>query len=121
MANIQKNGTYSIVPRVTGGEITAEQLIALGQIAKKYNLYTKITGGQRIDLFWARLEELPLIWEKLIVAGFETGHAYDKSLRTIKSCVRKTWCRYGVGDSTTLAIKLENRYKGIRLQFHMMI
>ncbi len=114
LANIQKNGTYSIVPRVAGGEITAEQLIALGQIAKKYNLYTKITGGQRIDLFGARLEELPLIWEKLIVAGFETGHAYGKSLRTIKSCVGKTWCRYGVGDSTALAIKLENRYKGIR-------
>ena len=114
LANIQKNGTYSIVPRVPGGEIKPHQLIVLGEVALEYNLYTKITGGQRVDLFGARVEELPKIWEKLIAAGFETGQAYAKSLRTVKSCVGLTWCRYGVQDSTALAIKIENRYKGIR-------
>jgi len=114
LANIQKDGSYSIVPRVAGGEITPEKLIALGMVAKEYGLYTKITGGQRIDLFGARLDDLPDIWEKLIVAGFETGQAYGKSLRTVKSCVGSTWCRYGVQDSTGLALTLENRYKGLR-------
>ncbi|WP_425435218.1 nitrite reductase large subunit NirB [Marinobacter lutaoensis] len=114
MANMQKNGTYSIVPRVPGGEITPDKLIALGEIAREYDLYTKITGGQRVDLFGATLNELPEIWEKLIAAGFETGHAYGKSLRTVKSCVGNTWCRYGVQDSVGLAITLENRYKGLR-------
>src|SRR5579859_1698213 len=114
LANIQKNGTYSIVPRVPGGEITPDQLIALGQVAKKYRLYTKITGGQRVDLFGARVEQLPAIWEELIAAGFESGHAYGKALRTVKSCVGSTWCRYGVQDSTAFAILIENRYKGIR-------
>jgi nitrite reductase (NADH) large subunit len=97
-----------------GGEVTPEGLIAVGQVAKKYGLYTKITGGQRVDLFGARVEQLPEIWEELIAAGFETGHAYGKSLRTVKSCVGSTWCRYGVGDSVGLAIELENRYKGLR-------
>jgi len=114
LANIQKGGTYSIVPRVPGGEITPDKLIALGKIAKEYNLYCKITGGQRIDLFGARLDDLPEIWEKLIQAGFESGHAYAKGLRTVKSCVGSTWCRFGVQDSTSLAIKIENRYKGLR-------
>ena len=114
MANMQKNGTYSIVPRVAGGEITPDKLIVLGQVAKKYNLYTKITGGQRVDLFGAQLHELPLIWKELVDAGFETGHAYGKSLRTVKSCVGSTWCRYGVNDSAGMAIQLENRYKGLR-------
>jgi nitrite reductase (NADH) large subunit len=114
MANMQKNGTYSIVPRIAGGEITPDKLIVLGQVAKKYNLYTKITGGQRVDLFGAQLHELPLIWEELIAAGFETGHAYGKSVRTVKSCVGSTWCRYGVGDSVGMAIDIENRYKGLR-------
>lgn len=114
LANIQKNGTYSIVPRIAGGEITPDKLIVLGQVGKKYNLYCKITGGQRVDLFGARQEELPLIWKELIDAGFETGHAYGKSLRTVKSCVGSTWCRYGVADSVTTAIDLENRYKGLR-------
>ncbi|MBR9867794.1 MAG: nitrite reductase large subunit [Oceanospirillales bacterium] len=114
MANMQKDGTYSVVPRVAGGEITADKLIVLGQVAKKYNLYSKITGGQRVDLFGARLEQLPGIWEELIEAGFETGHAYGKSLRTVKSCVGSTWCRFGVDDSVGLAIDLENRYKGLR-------
>ncbi|PPE75794.1 nitrite reductase (NAD(P)H) [Solimonas fluminis] len=114
LGNIQKDGTYSVVPRMPGGEVTADGLIAVGQVAKKYGLYTKITGGQRVDLFGARLEQLPLIWDELIAAGFETGHAYAKSLRTVKSCVGSTWCRYGVDDSVGLAIEIENRYKGLR-------
>ncbi len=114
MANTQRNGTYSVVPRVPGGELTPDQLIAIGQVAKEFDLYTKITGGQRIDLFGARLEDLPKIWQKLIDAGMESGHAYGKALRTVKSCVGSTWCRFGVQDSTSLAIELENRYKGLR-------
>jgi nitrite reductase (NADH) large subunit len=114
MANMQKDGTYSVIPRITGGEITAEKLIVIGEVARDFGLYTKITGGQRVDMFGARLEELPLIWKRLIDAGFETGHAYGKSLRTVKSCVGSTWCRYGVDDSVGLAIELENRYKGLR-------
>ena len=114
LANMQRDGTYSVIPRVAGGEITPDQLIALGQVAKKYNLYSKLTGGQRVDLFGARVDQLPAIWSELIAAGFETGHAYAKSLRTVKSCVGSTWCRYGVQDSVGLAIKLENRYKGLR-------
>jgi nitrite reductase (NADH) large subunit len=114
LANMQKDGTYSIVPRIAGGEISPDMLIAIGQIGKKYKLYTKITGGQRIDLFGARVDQLPLIWKELIDAGFETGHAYGKSLRTVKSCVGNTWCRYGVDNSVGLAIVLENRYKGLR-------
>ncbi|MES2900361.1 MAG: nitrite reductase large subunit NirB, partial [Pseudomonadota bacterium] len=99
LGNIQKDGTYSVVPRMPGGEVTADGLIAVGMVAKKYGLYTKITGGQRVDLFGARVEQLPVIWEELIAAGFESGHAYGKSLRTVKSCVGSTWCRYGVADS----------------------
>jgi nitrite reductase (NADH) large subunit len=114
LANIQRNGLYSVVPRVAGGEITPDQLIALGLVAKKYGLYTKITGGQRVDLFGARLDDLPTIWEELGAAGFESGHAYGKAMRTVKSCVGSTWCRYGVQDSTALAIRVENRYKGVR-------
>ncbi len=114
LANMQKDGTYSVVPRVAGGEITPDKLIVLGEVAKQFNLYTKVTGGQRIDLFGARLEELPQIWRILVDAGFETGHAYGKSLRTVKSCVGSTWCRYGVDDSVGLAIEVENRYKGLR-------
>ncbi|MDO3388655.1 nitrite reductase large subunit NirB [Gilvimarinus sp. SDUM040013] len=114
LGNMQKDGTYSIVPRVAGGEITPDKLIVLGQVAKEFNLYTKVTGGQRIDLFGAQLHELPLIWKQLVDAGFETGHAYGKSLRTVKSCVGSTWCRYGVQDSVGMAIALENRYKGVR-------
>lgn len=114
LANMQKNGTYSIVPRIAGGEITPDKLIVLGEVAKKYNLYTKITGGQRIDLFGAHVEQLPLIWKELINSGFESGHAYAKSLRTVKSCVGNTWCRFGVQDSVSMAISLEHRYKGLR-------
>ncbi|MBU3070180.1 nitrite reductase large subunit NirB [Aestuariicella sp. G3-2] len=114
LGNMQKDGTYSVVPRVAGGEITPEKLIVLGEVAKEFNLYTKVTGGQRIDLFGAQLHELPLIWKKLVDAGFETGHAYGKSVRTVKSCVGSTWCRYGVNDSVGFAINLEDRYKGLR-------
>jgi nitrite reductase (NADH) large subunit len=114
LANVQKDGTYSVIPRMTGGEVTPEGLIAIGQIAKKYGLYTKVTGGQRVDMFGARVDQLPLIWKELIDAGFESGHAYGKSLRTVKSCVGSTWCRFGVDDSVGLAVELENRYKGLR-------
>ena len=114
LANIQKGGTYSVVPRIPGGEITPDKLIVIGQVAKKYNLYTKITGGQRIDLFGAHLVDLPAIWGQLIDAGFESGHAYGKALRTVKSCVGSTWCRFGLHDSVTFAIEIENRYKGLR-------
>jgi nitrite reductase (NADH) large subunit len=111
---MQKDGTYSVVPRVPGGEITPAKLIAIGEVAQKYGLYTKITGGQRIDLFGARVHELPLIWKDLIAAGFESGHAYGKAMRTVKSCVGSTWCRYGVQDSVGMAIEIENRYRGLR-------
>lgn len=114
LANIQKGGSYSVVPRIPGGEITPDKLIVLGQIAKKYGLYTKITGGQRIDMFGAHLSDLPLIWEELIDEGFESGHAYGKALRTVKSCVGSTWCRFGLHDSVSFAIEVEDRYKGIR-------
>lgn len=114
LANLQKDGTYSVVPRVPGGEITPEKLIVIGEVAQKYDLYTKITGGQRIDMFGARVEQLPLIWGELIEAGFESGHAYGKSLRTVKSCVGNTWCRYGVQDSVAMAIFVEQRYRGLR-------
>ncbi len=114
LANIQKDGTYSVIPRIPGGEITPDGLIAIGAIAKEFGLYTKITGAQRIDLLGARVDQLPHIWQKLITAGFESGHAYGKALRTVKSCVGSTWCRFGVQDSVKLAIDLELRYRGLR-------
>jgi nitrite reductase (NADH) large subunit len=114
LANIQRNGTYSVVPRVPGGELTPQGLITIGEVARDFGLYSKITGGQRIDLFGARVEQLPAIWKRLVDAGFESGHAYGKALRTVKSCVGSTWCRYGVQDSTSLAIMLELRYRGLR-------
>ena len=114
LANLQKNGTYSVIPRIAGGEITPERLIVLGEVARDFGLYTKITGGQRVDLLGARVEQLPDIWRRLVDAGFESGHAYGKALRTVKSCVGSTWCRYGVQDSVSLAIELELRYRGIR-------
>ncbi|MGH8517161.1 MAG: nitrite reductase large subunit NirB, partial [Panacagrimonas sp.] len=114
LANLQKDGTYSVVPRIPGGEITPEKLIVIGRVAQRFGLYTKITGGQRIDLFGARVEQLPLIWKDLVDAGFESGHAYGKALRTVKSCVGSTWCRYGVQDSVSMAIHIEERYRGLR-------
>jgi nitrite reductase (NADH) large subunit len=114
LANIQRDGTYSVVPRLAGGEVTPDQLITLGLVAKKYRLYTKVTGGQRVDMFGARLDQLPAIWQELVAAGFESGHAYGKALRTVKSCVGSSWCRYGVQDSVGAAVRIENRYKGLR-------
>ena len=114
LANMQRNGTYSVVPRVPGGEITPDKLILLGEVARDFGLYTKITGGQRIDLLGARLEQLPAVWRRLTDAGFESGHAYGKAVRTVKSCVGSTWCRYGVQDSVGLAVELELRYRGLR-------
>ncbi|MBB2894124.1 nitrite reductase large subunit NirB [Flexivirga oryzae] len=114
LANLQKDGTYSVVPRIPGGEVTPDGLIEIGRIAKEFDLYTKITGGQRIDLFGARVEQLPAIWRQLVDAGFESGHAYGKSLRTVKSCVGSSWCRYGVQDSVGMAVLLELRYRGLR-------
>ncbi|MEV4615980.1 nitrite reductase large subunit NirB [Kitasatospora sp. NPDC049258] len=114
LANLQRNGSYSVVPRIPGGEITPDKLIVIGEVARDFGLYTKITGGQRIDLFGARVDQLPQIWHRLVAAGFESGHAYGKSLRTVKSCVGSTWCRYGVQDSVAMAIRLELRYRGLR-------
>ncbi|MGW5722230.1 nitrite reductase large subunit NirB [Amycolatopsis sp. NPDC003865] len=114
LANLQRNGTYSVVPRIPGGEITPDKLIVIGEVARDFGLYTKITGGQRIDLFGATVDQLPQIWRRLVDAGFESGHAYGKALRTVKSCVGSTWCRYGVQDSVGLAIELELRYRGLR-------
>src|SRR3569833_2583925 len=111
---MQKDGTYSVVPRVPGGEITPDKLIVLGKVARKFGLYTKITGGQRIDLFGAQVHELPLIWKELIAAGFESGHAYGKAMRTVKSCVGSTCCRFGVQDSVGLAIEIDGRGRGRR-------
>ncbi|MFI5862520.1 nitrite reductase large subunit NirB [Streptomyces sp. NPDC051546] len=114
LANLQRNGSYSVVPRIPGGEITPDKLIVIGEVARDFGLYTKITGGQRIDLFGAAIDQLPLIWARLVEAGFESGHAYGKALRTVKSCVGRTWCRYGVQDSVRMAIDLELRYRGLR-------
>ncbi|GAB3008506.1 nitrite reductase large subunit NirB [Niabella terrae] len=114
LANIQKGGTYSVVPRIPGGEITPDKLAVIARVAKKYDLYTKITGGQRIDMFGAHVDDLPDIWEELIAAGFESGHAYGKALRTVKSCVGSTWCRFGLHDSVSFAIRVEERYRGLR-------
>jgi nitrite reductase (NADH) large subunit len=114
LANLQRNGTYSVIPRIPGGEITPEKLLAIAEVARDFGLYTKITGAQRIDMFGATVEQLPLIWRRLVDAGFESGHAYGKALRTVKSCVGTTWCRYGVQDSVSLAVELELRYRGLR-------
>ncbi|KAG7826677.1 hypothetical protein KL920_005279 [Ogataea angusta] len=114
LGNIQRNGTFSVVPRMSAGEVTPEKLVSIGQIAKKYGVYTKITGAQRLDLFGVKKSDLPKIWKDLNEAGFESGQAYGKSLRNVKSCVGSTWCRYGIGDSVGLAVRLEERYKGIR-------
>src|SRR5690606_2723296 len=103
-----------VVPRIPGGEITPEKLAVIASVAMDFGLYTKVTGGQRIDLFGARLEQLPAIWKRLVDAGFESGHAYGKAVRTVKSCVGSDWCRFGVQDSVGLAVALELRYRGLR-------
>ncbi len=107
-ANIQKDGTYSVIPRMLGGETSAHELRALAEVAEKYQVRTvKVTGGQRIDLLGLRKEQLPLIWGDLTAAGFVSGHAYGKSIRTVKTCVGSEWCRFGVQDSTKMGIALE--------------
>ncbi|KHD26902.1 nitrite reductase [Vibrio caribbeanicus] len=119
LGNMQKDGTYSVIPRMAGGEVTPQALAALADVAAEYNLYTKITGAQRIGLFGAQKDDLPAIWKKLIEAGYETGQAYAKALRMAKTCVGSTWCRYGVQDSVGLGVMIENRYKGIRTPHKM--
>ncbi|WP_052273787.1 nitrite reductase large subunit NirB [Arthrobacter sp. L77] len=114
LANMQRNGTYSVVPRIPGGEITPQKLAVIAQVAEQFGLYVKLTGALRIDLFGARLEQLPEIWKILVEAGFESGQAYGKALRNVKSCVGSTWCRFGVQDSVAMAIDLELRYRGLR-------
>ncbi|MFC8924016.1 nitrite reductase large subunit NirB [Cellulosimicrobium sp. NPDC057127] len=114
MANLQKNGTYSVIPRMPGGEVRPDQLLELARVADDYGLYVRVTGGQRLAMFGARLDQLPEIWERLVAVGFESGHAYGKSLRTVKTCVGRTWCRFGVQDSSAMAVRLELRYRGLR-------
>ena len=114
LANMQKDGTYSVMPRIPGGEIDPKKLAVIAAVAEEYGLYTKISGGQRIDMFGARLEQLPAIWRRLVDAGMESGQAYGKALRTVKSCVGSAWCRYGLQDSTAMAVRLELRYRGLR-------
>ncbi|TFE71790.1 nitrite reductase large subunit NirB [Methylacidiphilum caldifontis] len=110
-ANIQKDGTYSVVPRMYGGITTVEQLRKIADVAEKYHVpMIKITGGQRIDLLGLKKEQLPAVWKEL---GMRSGHAYTKAFRTCKSCVGTDFCRFGVGDSTTLAIAIEKRFQGI--------
>nr|MDT0250919.1 nitrite reductase large subunit NirB [Endozoicomonas sp.] len=121
LGNMQKDGSYSVIPRMPGGEVTPEGLAAVAHVAKEYNLYTKITGAQRIGLFGARKEHLPEIWEHLISAGFETGQAYAKALRMAKTCVGSSWCRFGIGDTVSLGVELEHRYKGFRTPHKMKI
>ncbi len=107
-ANIQKNGTYSVVPRMWGGLTTADELRAIADAADKYNIPTiKVTGGQRIDLLGVEKEDLPSVWADLGKAGFISGHAYAKGLRTVKTCVGSDWCRFGTQDSTGLGVRLE--------------
>ncbi|OGI41284.1 MAG: nitrite reductase large subunit [Candidatus Muproteobacteria bacterium RBG_16_62_13] len=107
-ANIQKDGSYSVVPRIWGGETTPAELRSLAEIAEKYQVPTvHITGGQRIDFLGVPKETLPAMWGDLSKAGFVSGHAYGKAIRTVKTCVGKTWCRFGTQDSTTLGIDLE--------------
>ncbi|SDH63619.1 assimilatory nitrite reductase (NAD(P)H) large subunit precursor [Vibrio xiamenensis] len=119
LGNLQKDGTYSVIPRMAGGEVTPQALAVLANVAAEYQLYTKVTGAQRIGLFGAQKDDLPEIWRKLIDAGFETGQAYAKALRMAKTCVGSTWCRYGVQDSVGLGVEIENRYKGIRTPHKM--
>lgn len=107
-ANIQKNGTYSVVPRMWGGLTTPSELRAIADVAEKFHIPTvKVTGGQRIDLLGVRKEDLPGVWADLNAAGMVSGHAYGKSLRTVKTCVGSEWCRFGTQDSTGLGVKLE--------------
>jgi nitrite reductase (NADH) large subunit len=112
-ANIQKDGTYSVVPRMWGGVTTPSELRAIAEVAEKFNIPTvKVTGGQRIDLLGVKKEDLPAVWGDLNKAGLVSGHAYAKGLRTVKTCVGSEWCRFGTQDSTGLGIKLEKMMWG---------
>ncbi|WP_045224107.1 nitrite reductase large subunit NirB [Methyloterricola oryzae] len=107
-ANIQKDGTYSVVPRMWGGLTTPKELRAIADVADKFSIPTvKVTGGQRIDLLGVKKEDLPKVWADLNAAGMVSGHAYGKSLRTVKTCVGSEWCRFGTQDSTGLGVQLE--------------
>jgi nitrite reductase (NADH) large subunit len=107
-ANIQKDGTYSVVPRMWGGTTSSSELRAIADVVDKYKIPTvKVTGGQRIDLFGVRKEQLPDVWRDLNAAGMVSGHAYGKALRTVKTCVGSEWCRFGTQDSTAMGIALE--------------
>jgi nitrite reductase (NADH) large subunit len=107
-ANIQKDGTYSVVPRMWGGMTSAKELRAIADVADKFNIpAVKMTGGQRIDLLGVKKEDLPAVWGDLNKAGMVSGAAYAKGLRTVKTCVGTDWCRFGTQDSTGLGIKLE--------------
>ena len=106
--NIQKDGTYSVVPRMWGGLTTPKELRAIADVAEKYDIpEVKVTGGQRIDLFGVKKEDLPAVWRDLNAAGMVSGHAYGKALRTVKTCAGANWCRFGTQDSTGLGVKLE--------------
>ena len=107
-ANIQKDGTYSVVPRMWGGLTSAKELRAIADVVDKFNVpMVKVTGGQRLDLFGVKKEDLPAVWADLNAAGMVSGHAYAKALRTVKTCVGSEWCRFGTQDSTGLGVKLE--------------
>jgi nitrite reductase (NADH) large subunit len=106
--NIQRDGTYSVVPRIWGGVTSPRELRAIAEVAEKYKVPTvKFTGGQRVDLLGVKKEDLPKMWGDLSAAGFVSGHAYGKALRTVKTCVGSEWCRFGTQDSTGLGIKIE--------------
>jgi nitrite reductase (NADH) large subunit len=112
-ANIQKDGTYSVVPRMWGGLTTAAELRAIADVVDKYEIPTvKCTGGQRIDMLGVKKEDLPAVWSDLNKAGMVSGHAYGKSLRTVKTCVGTDWCRFGVQDSTGMGVRLEQELWG---------
>lgn len=107
-ANIQKDGTYSVVPRMWGGLTNPTELRAIADVVEKFNApMVKVTGGQRLDIFGIRKEDLPAVWADLNAAGMVSGHAYGKSLRTVKTCVGSEWCRFGTQDSTGLGVKIE--------------
>ncbi|WP_347304388.1 nitrite reductase large subunit NirB [Croceibacterium sp. TMG7-5b_MA50] len=107
-ANIQKDGTYSVVPRMWGGLTNPRELRAIADVVEKFNApMVKVTGGQRLDIFGIRKEDLPAVWADLNAAGMVSGHAYGKSLRTVKTCVGSEWCRFGTQDSTGLGVKAE--------------
>jgi len=106
--NIQKDGTYSVVPRMFGGLVKPDELRAIADVCDKYDVpEMKVTGGQRIDLFGVKKEDLPPMWKDLTAAGFVSGHAYGKAMRTVKTCAGKTWCRFGTQNSTGLGVRLE--------------